>query len=300
MKIGATVASILQSAKQIALVVHQQPDGDALGSAVALERALPGKTTIVCATPPSPIFRRILPRFTCQSQLPSNPDVIVILDCSELHRTGFRKQITSLAQKIPVVIIDHHPSGDGHKITNLCYQRRASATAELIAELLDELRIVIDAEIATALLLGLYTDTGGFQHSNTSAKALQLASRLVRYGGDIFTISSQLHRSQSVNQARLWGEILAGVEINRYGLATARVSQALLTRTKAAASDVLGLVNVLALANEVTAALVLVEDGSGWHGSLRTRHDHIDVGELARRLGGRGHRKAAGFLATFG
>jgi phosphoesterase RecJ-like protein len=182
----------------------------------------------------------------------------------------------------------------------LYYQRRASATAELIAELLDELRIVIDAEIATALLLGLYTDTGGFQHSNTSAKALQLASRLVRYGGDIFTISSQLQRSQSVNQAHLWGEILAGIEINCYGLATARVSRALLARTNSSATDVLGLVNVLALASEATAALVLVEDDSGWHGSLRTRHAHIDVGELARRLGGRGHRKAAGFLATFG
>lgn len=299
MRNEATFASFLTTPKRLAILVHQKPDGDALGSAVALQRALVNqKTTIVCASPVPIIFEKILPAFVCQSSLPPDAESIVILDCAELHRTGFKRQLSSRAGKIPVIVIDHHPIGDISKIADHYYQRRVSSTVELVAELLDEMRVVVTPEIATALLLGLYTDTGGFQHSNTNAKTLALASRLVRYGGDILSISNQLQQAQSVAQARLWGQVLSRIRVNAWGVVVAQVPKTLLRQTKTSVSDVSGLGNILALITEAKASLVMVEEKDGWRGSLRTRHLTVDVGQLARHLGGQGRPSAGGFMAT--
>lgn len=295
----AAIASLLKAADRIAIIIHQNPDGDALGCALALKEALLGKTvTVVCASPLPPIFQTIVSADFLTDRLPAELDAIVVLDCPELHRTGFRRQLMSRAKTLPLILIDHHPLGDLAKLTTHCLTRPAAATAELVSDLLDQMRVVVSPEIATALLLGLYTDTNGFQHSNTQPKTLRLASRLVRYGGDILKISQTLKHQQTVAQARLWGQILSLVRLNRYGVIIVQVPQKLLKQAGAKAEDVAGLVNLLALISEARAALVLIEEPGGWRGSLRTRHAHINVGQLAWHLGGHGHQKVGGFVAT--
>lgn len=303
MTVTRQIADAISRVNDITLLIHQKPDGDAIGSSVALYHALQenGKQVrIVCAQQIAPIFRRIVGSLPIEQKLPSKTDLIIVLDCGELHRTGFGRQLQSWRQtRKKVIAIDHHPKGDIQKVAS-CYHHSpiASATAEIVIDYLRELRCKISAEIATALLLGIYTDTGGFQHANTTSQTLGLASRLISYGGDLNLITQTFWRVQTPAQKRLWGKILSDIQINNCQIATALISRQDLRKAGATDDDVSGLANLLALIHEAKAALVMLETDNGWRGTLRTRHPNIDLGQLARFLGGQGQKKAAGFVAT--
>lgn len=296
-----SASTLLANANDITLLVHQNPDGDAVGSSVALKLGLAklGKQVkIICTQSFPEIFTGIVSAVETEARLPQQTDLLIILDCSELHRTGFAKQLKSLKAKT-IVVIDHHESGDLRKLSeNIFSDNNAAATAELIYECLNELRVKITPEIATALLMGIYTDTGAFQHNNTTSSTLSLAARLVRYGADLSKISNTFLQTLSKPKRRLWGKILSELTINKFGMVCAVVPANLLVESGAEAADISGLANQLALTDEAKASLVLVETSQGWRGTLRTRCANVDLGRLATMLGGRGHKKAAGFTAT--
>ncbi len=296
------IAQELEGAADVTIVIHQQPDGDAIGSALALQLGLQskGKTArIVCVHDLPIVFKNIIGEVTPDLHLPTKTDMIVVLDCGELHRTGYGRQLTTLAKIIPIAIIDHHSRGDMSKIARYCHcDEQVAATAEIVFDYLNVLRIEVTPPIATALLMAIYTDTGGFQHSNTSSKTFSLAARLVRARGDLTLISQSFIRSFNPAKKRLWGKILSSVEIGRFNIVTAIIKAEDLHQAEATAEDILGLANTLALINEARAALVMMEIGGEWRGVLRTRHASVDVGRLAQLLGGKGQRKAAGFAAT--
>jgi phosphoesterase RecJ-like protein len=293
---------LLESAHDITIVIHQKPDGDAVGSSVALQRGLNENknATIVCVHDIPEIFKKIVGTTQVAKQLPSKCDLIVVLDCSELHRTGYSKQLQEMHQRgVQIVIIDHHQPGSLEKSCSFYVRdENSSATAEIIARCFEELRINITPEIATALLLGLYTDTGGFRHNNTSSKTFSIASRLIRYGGNLALISQTFSQSMPSSKKKLWGMLLSELRINKFGIVITKATKRHFEITKTSIEDVSGLANILALTTEARAALVLVETESGWRGTLRTRHSKIDLGRLAKLLGGKGQKKAAGFTAT--
>lgn len=292
----------LERAKRVGLLIHERPDGDAVGSATALALALGSskKVEIICATPIATIFHGVLADQPVKSELHMNDyDTLIILDCGELHRTGFGPLLRTRPDGLTVIVIDHHRTGNLQKLANYYLgDPEASSTAELVASCLQTMRAAMTQPIAQALLVGLYTDTGGFQHPNTSSRALRVASRLISFGANLPQISQTFFRHRSVKQTKLWGLVLADLRINRLGIAVGRVSRAQLQEVRATGQDVAGLVNLLALVTEARAALLLTETAAGWQGSLRTRHAHIDLGRLARYFGGRGHKKAAGFSVT--
>lgn len=295
-------ARLLEGAKTVGLVIHQQPDGDAIGAASALAIALraAGKTvTIFCATPVPKLFTTIVGPLGCDDTLPT-ADALVLLDCSDLHRTGCGRQLQTLAKKgRTIIVIDHHTSGDWPSVTKQCFVNpKASSTAEMVFELLTHLRAPITSNIATALLLGVYADTGGFTHANTTDAALKLAGRLGYYGGDLNLISRSLCRVESAPKAKLWGQVMSELTLTKLGIVVARVSLGQFDETKTTLEDVGGLANALALVEEARAALVLIETAGGYRGILRTRHHNINLGRLARLLGGAGRPSAAGFTAT--
>jgi phosphoesterase RecJ-like protein len=295
-------STILRTAQSICLIVHHHPDGDAIGSAVALQRALGGGTQvrIISSSAVPSVFTSILGPIETESLLPTTADAYVIVDCAELHRTGFPKQIEQLSKgRKPLIVIDHHKSGDLARLAQVYISNSlAAATAELVFGLLTEMRIPITPEIATPLLLGIYTDTGGFHHQTTSATTLRNASRLVRLGGELNKISQGLCRELSRPKQRLWGKILSEISINKLGIVVAQVKRSHLKEAQSTIDDVAGLANLLALTSEAKLALVLIETESGWRGILRTRHRSVNLGRLARLLGGSGHKKAAGFMTT--
>ncbi len=298
----ARAARLLDGAGTVALIIHQQPDGDAVGSASALAAALraAGKTvTIFCATAVAKIFTDVVGPLEVTDVLAS-AEAVVLLDCSDLHRTGCGRQLQTLAKRGgAVVVIDHHAAGAWPTLTKHCFVNlKASSTAEMVFELLTHLRTPISPTIATALLLGVYADTGGFTHPNTTDAALRLAGRLGYYGADLNLISRSMSRVESAPKARLWGQVMSELTMNRLGVVVARVRQTQFEQTHTTLEDVAGLANALALVEEARAALVLIETEAGYRGILRTRHHHINLGRLARLLGGAGRPSAAGFTAT--
>ncbi|MBI4948022.1 bifunctional oligoribonuclease/PAP phosphatase NrnA [Candidatus Berkelbacteria bacterium] len=295
------IAHFLNSVKQISVVIHQKPDGDAIGSAVALVKALEQKeknAEIVCATPIPEIFEQIVGKVKVNKSLDLNCEAVIIVDCSELHRTGIGRQLKR--KKRPTIIaIDHHTNGNISAIADFeVIDPKAAASAEIVYDLIKEMRSFVTPQIATSLLMGIYTDCGAFQHNNTTSKTLQLSGRLIREGADLQKIVTTFMRTLTQSKKRLWGKVIAEAKLNNFGVVTAVISLNDLKIAKASEEDINGLANVLSLANEAKAALVLSETKDGWRGVLRTRHANINLKKLARFLGGRGQKKAAGFLAT--
>lgn len=289
----------IAAASRLNLVIHLDPDGDAIGSARALQLALEGKKkiTLTSVSPIPAVFQVLLGPIEAEDKLDRRADLILVLDCNELHRTGLGERLTG--GSVPIGVIDHHPPANLIKIAPHYYRdQQACSTAELVISVLQELRLPINRQIAQCLLLGIYTDTGGFRHPNTTSQALRLASRLIRYGADLSLISQALTSRPNIRQAKLWGKVLSGVTINRFGLAVAVVTKRDLLKAEANQSHAFGLVNILSNLAEARAALVLVESDRGWQASLRTRFPKIDLNRLASYFDGRGRGKMAGFLAT--
>ncbi|MEK7202117.1 MAG: bifunctional oligoribonuclease/PAP phosphatase NrnA [Patescibacteria group bacterium] len=295
-----SIAGSLRLAHSLVLILHQHPDGDAIGSALALVRALPEKKIkLACVSPIAGVFTEALGPFSIDSSLSPSAGLFVVLDCPDLKRTGFASELTRLAKRHKIIVIDHHQMGDLATIANEYYRDpKASSTCEMVANIIDELRLPITSGVATALLLGIHTDTGGFQYANTSSDTLRLAARLVRQGADYQRLRSTLEPHRELKKMRLWGEVLGSVSINSLGIAVARVSKATLAKTSATETDLAGLAKYLCSIEGTKATLVLVETDDGWRGSLRTRSRTFNVGRLAKLLGGNGGRKVAGFLAT--
>ena len=223
----------------------------------------------------------------------------MILDCPDLKRTGFATELTKLAKSKPIILIDHHQSGDLLKLASVSVvDRAASSTCELMAGLIDDLRSPVTPSMATALLLGIHTDTGGLQYPNTTSLSLSLASKLIQLGANYDQIRMLFSPQRELKKLKLWGLILGNVSVNSLGIAVARVTKDILVETNATSNDLLGLAKYLCAIEGTKAALVLTETDQGWRGSLRTQSRTFNVGRLAKLLGGNGGAKVAGFTAT--
>lgn len=293
------IAQKLQNSKSITIILHKNPDGDVIGSANALALSLDKKIYITSTTKIADIFKKIIPKIKTVSKLNYTSDIYLILDCSESHRMGFSKQLKNIAPE-KIIVIDHHNHGGDlvKNSNNFFVDKSYSSTAEIIDELLKEMHISINPNIATSLLLGIFTDTGGFKHPNTSVNTLARASKLIRYGGNLQIIKKVFLKHLSINQRKLWGNALTKLIINKWGIAVIKITKKSLNNNGCTQKDIFGLANMIALTTGAKASLVLIEQNNGWRGILRTRHKHIDISRLAKLLGGRGQKKAAGFTAT--
>jgi len=294
------VAQSLRLAKSIVLILHQNPDGDAIGSSFAIKSVLTDKVaTIVCSTKIPDLFSKFTDTIDITNQLPRNAELYVVLDCPDLKRTGFAEELKAIVRKKKLIVIDHHQQGDLSQLANeYLLDRTASSCCEIMMSVIDELRCTITKNVATLLLLGIITDTGGFQHPNTTVKTLNVSAKLIRFGANSELIQSQISPKRDLSKLRFWGKVLAGVEINSMGIVVARVSKDQLSESSATEADLSGLAKYLCSVEGTKAALVLVETDAGWRGSLRTRSRTFNVGRLAKILGGKGGKKVAGFLAT--
>jgi len=232
------------------------------------------------------------------NSIPVGSGPIVLLDNGDFRRTGFCeeiKQAQSSGQK--VLNIDHHPKNDLWKIANINYaDETASSTCEILYRLFGGLGMEITPEIATALLAGIFYDTGGFHHSNTCKAVLEIVSDLLRRGGKLKKIADKIGGNRSVPMLKLWGIALSRLRLNNAGVSVSVLTREDIESTKATEEEISGLINLLNSAPESRIALLLHETLDGKiKGSLRTENDAVDVAQLAKLLGGGGHKKAAGF-----
>jgi phosphoesterase RecJ-like protein len=297
----------LHSAGKLVVVTHENPDGDALGSLIAMQGILTaiGKdclTFIAASDLPLPQEYTFFPLQNLITEPPADLDerTLVFLDCGNLERNpaeAFR------APGVHILNIDHHHDNTRFGTVNLVVDD-ASCTAEIVWELMRELEVAPTPVVADALYVGLITDTGRFMYENTGRTAHLMAADLIDAGVDVHDIYRRVYEDVPYGKLALLARGLANVE--RYD--DGRLTMSALTATDFSDSEAEesfseGVIDHLR-AVEGTQIAALVRDRIGKAGgaasglrkvSLRSGSDGIDVSVIARAQGGGGHKQAAGF-----
>ena len=291
---------LLAAADEIVLTCHVGPDGDAMGSmlAVAVAAVAAGKKVFPSFGPPfsySPSLRFLpVELLVPPAEVPAEPKVMVSFDAGNIERLGGMAAVANKAECL--IVVDHHALGS-EKFGHLgIIDPRAAATAELAYLLIGAAGWNVDDRIATSLLTGLVTDTGRFQYSNTTPDTLRLAADLVAAGASPEVIGQHVYEEAPFGYLSAAGTVMQRAQlIPEAGLVWSVMFSADLASAGIGLGDSDPLIDLIRLPVEAGAALLLKEHGPGeFKGSLRSR-GVADVGAVAQALGGGGHRNAAGF-----
>lgn len=301
-KISQAIWQALQEAENILLFSHQSPDGDTLGSNLALTKYLKkiGKNVTSFCIDPVPDNLKFLPnqQFLSSDHLvfTQKYEVVVALDSGSLDYAGVQHLLTALPAGFNFINIDHHSSNTYYGQINLVLPE-ASSTAEVIYRLFKDWDVSWDTDMANCLACGLITDTGGFKNAATTYSSLTVAADLHRQGAKLQHIISQTINNNEFKHLKLWGRALARLQsVDHHQLVYTFLTQADFQECEIDNKKIEGLSNFLHILNEGKVILVLKEDDNNLiRGSLRTT-SNINLAKIAELFGGGGHKKAAGFI----
>ena len=292
------IAEQIRDNRTFLVVAHENPDGDAIGSTLGLALALRdlGKEVLAFNVDGIPDSMGFIPdNDFLQQTLPDNAffDVAFVLDAGDIRRTGI-----PVEQHCRTVInVDHHPHST---FGDLCFlDPEASATAVLIYRILRECGYQLSLEFAQSLYLGILSDTGSFRYSSANQEAFEIAGQLVGMGIDPWSIASSLYESYPPERMRLLGLVLPTLDVSPCGrYASVTMTREVLKQSGASEEHSDGFVNYPRAVRGVEVALFFNQLSEGlFKVSFRSRGT-IDVGSLARGLGGGGHHNAAGAKVT--
>ena len=291
----------LRNAQRILVMSHVNPDGDTIGCGLAWRYVLDEaeKDVVNFCVSPIPEKQKFLPGWEVYtSEIPDfdSFDLIIINDHGAIKLTGMGEEQNAklLNSSTPLLNIDHHPSNKGFGDINIVVTHAASAT-QIIADLFSRLNLRITPDIATCLLNGLYTDTGSFQHDNTSPEALKVAAMLMRRGANFKAIADKNFHNLNISTLRLWGKVFENIQQNEYNITSSVITESDMKEIGAKYEELEGVVDFLNHVPKTYFTVLLSERGDVVKGSLRTRRDDVDVAEVASQFSGGGHKKAAGF-----
>jgi phosphoesterase RecJ-like protein len=297
------IAGALRDHDRFLVVTHENPDGDALGSLLATTLALRqlGKDVdmLLLGAAPLPREYHFLALDGLLRELPGDVEtrVLVAVDCAKADRIGPDVSVFERARL--VLDIDHHHDNTRFGDVNLIVSD-ASSTGEVLRDVFRELGVELTPEIAEPLYVALVTDTGRFQYSNTTPKALRLAAELVEAGADVHQVFQEVYESVEFAKLKLLARALERARVLEGG----RIIVSYLLRTDfsevgAAEPYSEGIIDYLRAVEGAELAVLIREvprdEGPTHKGSLRASVDELDVSMIARLFGGGGHRQAAGF-----
>ena len=297
------VADAIRSHDRFLLVTHENPDGDALGSILAMKLALDalGKDSVMYlyGDAPLPAEYSFMPLDELRRELPEDwrERVLIALDCANESRLGPDPE--PLVGASLVLDIDHHHDNSRFGTLNLIVPN-ASSTGEVLRDLFAELGVELTPDLAEALYIALVTDTGRFQYSNTTAKSLRLAAELVEAGADIHRIFQGVYETVQFAKLKLLARALERAQIYDGGrLVVSYLLRGDFADIGAAEAYSEGIIDYLRAVEGADMAALIREpprsDGPTHRVSLRASNDELDVSAIARKSGGGGHRQAAGF-----
>lgn len=297
----ASAARLIRGARTVSVVTHLRPDADAVGSACATVAALRqlGKRAVGLVGQERPVPANLLSipgagELLVTDRLPGGEDLIIIVDCGSLDRTGLLAAEIAQARD-RVLVIDHHASNPGFGLLDLI-EKTAESTTTVLDRLFRELGIDIDRDIAHCLYAGLVTDTGSFRWGRP--RMHELAAELMGHGLDTRQIAVDLIDGTTVDDLRMMGEILAGLRVVPAGDHCVALLVADHTRVVGHSdSAVEGLIDFVRAIEGTDLGVVFKESRPGrWAVSLRS--SVMDVSVLALSLGGGGHVPAAGYTTS--
>jgi phosphoesterase RecJ-like protein len=297
-KMGKTVSDIaaaLEACATVLISVHRNPDGDALGSQLALMLALEklGKRVSAHNLDPVPEIYRFLPnsgRITIGKEVNGAFDGMVVLDANPARTELFNGDYPAGV----LINIDHHVTNPLEwPLTWL--DINASATGEMVYQLIRQMRVVVDRDIALCLYTAIFTDTGSFRYSNTTAESMKIAATLLEAGADPWLVTENVYESFAFRRLKLLGHVLAGMERSRDGrIVWVVVTDELYQMTGTTSEDTENFVNFVRSVKGVEVAVLFRQTGSRQYKvSLRSK-GRVDLSGLAQSLGGGGHKNAAG------
>lgn len=222
-------------------------------------------------------------------------DAFVFVDSAEPKLTEMHETHPQLFDgSFLGVVLDHHPTNTMFSRINIV-DATAASTCEIVVQLADMLSWNVDADVGTCLLTGVYTDTGGLLHSNTSARVYRTVARLLRAGARRQAIVTAVFRTAKLSTLRLWGRVLEKISLTDEGGAISAVTEGDFRATGADQSELTGAIDYVNAVPGMRFSLILSERQGKVKGSLRTMRDDVDVAAMASRFSGGGHKKAAGF-----
>jgi phosphoesterase RecJ-like protein len=292
-------ARAIEGAPLVALACHVTPDGDALGSMLAMHLLCKSQGKASVASWPEPFV--VAPHYTYlpgldsvtkPADFPEAPPVMVTFDCGSLDRLNELADPAGAAGEL--VVVDHHATNDSYGSINLL-DPDAAASAVMVYRLAKCLGWQFTRDVAICLYTGIVTDTGRFQYSNTTPEVLEMATELSRFNLPIADMSRQLFEEHRFAYLQLVASVVqhAELDVDRRFVA-AWITLADLERFGVELDEAEGLIDLVRRTAEADVSCVLKESAEGTRVSLRSVTD-FDVAAIAMRFGGGGHRAAAGF-----
>ena len=292
------IISKIKSSKKSLVLSHQNPDGDTLGSMLAIGLILQEighKVDFVISDPVPEIFK-FLPsskfvKLPDDSSLMKDYDLAFSLDCGSVKRLGKAQELWKLANE--TINIDHHISNERFAIFNLI-EAEATSTGQVVHSVARELKHKISPELATLLYVTLLTDTGCFSNSNTNALAMEWASELIALGADSGPVYRKVFLEKPFKTIKIFGTGLNNATLIEDGkIICTYVTQEEMSSLNATGEDTEDIADYMMRVQHVNLGVFFREDKNETKVSLRSACD-LDVSKIAMELGGGGHKRAAG------
>jgi len=291
---------LIKKSQKILCVSHRRPDGDTLGASNALYHLMKelGKDVHQACVDDIPEkyyfmadIRRNIKEFNFEDF-----DLIFVSDAGASYMTKYNEIYPEMFQgKVEMINLDHHSSNDNFGTLNIVDLNSASTTI-LVYKLASFLGLKINPDASTAMLCGIYNDTGSLKHSNTTLEVFEITGKLVELGGKYNLVAKNLYGITPVTTLKVWGKVLERAALNQEGVTYSVISHEDFTELGAKSEELAGVVDFMNSVPNSKFTVLLNEDEKGnVKGSFRTNRNDIDVAKLAAQFGGGGHKKAAGF-----
>lgn len=284
----------IDAVDHVYIACHQDPDGDAIGSLLALAstlRAAGKRVTAACQDPVPDVYHFLPGSGDVTASPPSDEELIVSLDVGSLDRLGTLYE-PDLFAPVPVVNIDHHVTNTGFGDI-VIVDSKAAATSEILYLLFQYLQYPILPEVAITLATGIVTDTRSFRTSNTTPRVLLVAAELMQLGTPLTDIGLQVYEQKPVAALCLLGEVLREMQ-TLDGVIWSAVTQGMMGRCNAKPEDASNIVNLLNSTREAEIAILFLEGANGTIDVGFRSKPRVNVADIALTLGGGGHPQASG------
>ena len=288
------IVDAVRARQRFVLSSHARPDGDSIGSQLAMAFALQamGKDALVVNADPAPPPLMAFPGVRDIRLAPSvegDVEAAIIMECGDLRRTG-----VSGLERFFVINIDHHPGNTGYGQINW-FDPSAAACAEMVYDLVSALGVPLTKEIASHVYLAILTDTGSFHYSGISPRTFDICRECLLAGVDPVLVARNVYDSNNMGRLKLFGAVLGAMQIDQTGrIAIVYVDHEMARIAGGTYEDTEGLVNLPLTVKEIEAVIFFKQEkGDEYRVSLRSKGD-VDINAIAKEYGGGGHKNASG------
>jgi phosphoesterase RecJ-like protein len=289
-----SIVAAIRSRQRFVLSSHSRPDGDSIGSQLAMAYALAelGKHAVaVNADPAPPPLMQFpgVPDIRISPRVDGEFDAAIIMECGDLTRTGVEG-----LDRFFVINIDHHPGNTTYGQINW-FDQGAAACGEMVFDLVRALGVRLTPEIATHVYLAILTDTGSFHYSSISPRTFEICRECLEAGVDPVLVARNVYDSNNMGRLKLFGAVLSAMQLDTTGrIAIVYLDHEMARAAGGTYEDTEGLINLPLTVKEIQTVVFFKQDeGDEYRVSMRSKGD-IDIGAVAKEFGGGGHKNAAG------